>query len=232
MPYCAGKTVVRHEIAKGRRKGIPYRLISAELGRIDAGNTELPYADIRIERLSASLVPEAISLKVDSVEEALEFFAGMKDSQGARRLRQTVLEAAGADGEIDTVALRAMQLRGCDIPDVLTRLPYAEGGILDVKFQDGSDRGVVLFWRDGIVHANFRLEEQVHWRNGTVSFDEMPARFPANPSGQLLSTYFRNDAIPEGTIITGGYRSERQATADVNVPPTRFNSRQRKILAA
>lgn len=226
------RDAVRREIAKGRRRGIPYRLVSSGLGEIEAGCVEFPYAAFEVERLGASLVPETITLKLDAAEEVAEVFAGMRDAQEARRLRRLVLNAAGADGEIDIVALRAMQLSGCDVPAILAALPDAPGGILDVDLPNVDDRRIVLFWRDGSVHANFRLADKVHWRDGSVGFDDLPNWFPEEPKGHMLSDFIKHQALPEGLRISGGYRSKKTATARVTVPFARFNSSTGEILAA
>ncbi len=226
------RAALRREVARGRRRGIPYRVVSVGIGDIGAGSLEFPNAAVSLERLSPSLVPETITLNFDNEEEVAEAFAGMREAQEARMLRRFVLQAAGADGEIDLVALRAMQSRGCDVPAVLASLPNAPGGILDVGFPHGDDRDMVLFWQDGVVRANFRLADKVHWRDGRVVFDELSKHFPVKPHGQLLSEFIQHDAIPEGLRIRGGYQTEKGGTAYVTVPTARFNSRTGEVLAA
>lgn len=217
-------TAVRREIARAKRRHIQYRLVSAAICPVEAGNTKFPYVHVRLERLSASLLPEIVQLEVDDAAQVKESFANMLESQEVRRARQIILQDAGADGEIDAVALRIMQLNGCDVPAILASLPHAECEILDVDLPETAGRPMVLFWKDGIVHANVGLSETVQWSEGRVSFKEVPKRFPARPHGRLLSDFVKHEALPGHLQIHSGYRSGTSASAGVLVPMARFNS--------
>jgi hypothetical protein len=91
---------------------------------------------------------------------------------------------------------------------------------------------MVLFWKDGIVHANFGLSGTVQWSEGSVSFKEAPKRFPARPHGRLLSDFVKHEALPGDLRIYSGYRSGTSASAGVLVPMARFNSETGQAWAA
>jgi len=225
-------TAVRREVANAQRRDIPYRMISADICPVEASNSEFPYVHIRLERLGASLLPELVTLKFDAAEQVKPAFAEMLETQMARRMRQVFHQAAGVDGEIDEVALRIMRVQGCDVPAVLARLPSTECGILDVDLNGPGSRGMVLFWRDGVVHANIRLSEDASWNDGGVTFRRIPERFPAKPEGRLLSAFIKHEAIPEELRIVSGYRSGSMASARVPLRTVGFNSQTGGILAA
>jgi len=225
-------SAVRREVTNARRRDIPYRLVSADICPVEAGNREFPYLHVRLERLGASLVPETVTLEFDDVEQIKPCFTEMSETQKARRVRQVVLQNAAADGEIDEVALRIMRIQGCDVPAILAKLPFAEGGILDVELAGNQRRGMVLFWKDGVVHANIRISESMSWNDGSVTFKHVPEQFPAKPEGHLLSEFVKHEAFPEGLRIISGYRSSETASASVPRQTVRFNSKTGETFAA
>jgi hypothetical protein len=223
-------SAVRREVANARRRDIPYRMVSADICPVEAGDQQFPYVHVDLEWLGPSLVPEVMTLRFDAAEQVKPCFAEMSEKQKARRMRQVLLQHAAADGEIDEVALRFMRIQGCDVPAILAQLPHAN--ILDVDLAGEGSRGMVLFWRDGVVHANFRLTDTMSWNDGSVTFKEAPKRFPAKPQGRLLSEFVKHEAFPEGLRIVSGYRSGEMASAGLPRRTVRFNSSTGETWAA
>ena len=224
----------RREIAKARRRDIPYRLISATVSPIDAGNADFPDVEITLERLGASLIPETVTLLFSEFDDVGWAFADMLESQKTRRRRQVVLHASNADGEIDEVTLRFLQIQDCDIPSILSKLPNADGGFLPVDLPqvDGRARQVVLFWRDGVVHADLPLTDTTCWCKGDVSFKKVPNKFPAKPQGRLLSDFIEHEALPKDLRVISGHHWGDAAQVRVPVPTIRFNSMTGEAWAA
>jgi hypothetical protein len=224
VSLASARKVLKRELARTARRGLKYPLLRSGLHMVDANSRTFPAFVATIQVLGKSLVPEDYHLPIDEPEEIREELDHMADQQERRLIMRTALASVGADGMIDEVAIRLIQRSGRDIKTVLAALPAAESGILDVDILLEGKGGMVLFWEDGMVHANARIGEGVSWRKGNITIDTPPKRFARQPVGRSVRDVLKDETFPPELKVSRSTRSTDKAQLSVTPVYRRFNA--------
>jgi hypothetical protein len=196
----------RREIAKARRRGMPYTLTSVTLPRLQAGSHDLAVARVEHQALGRSLRLEPFAFHAESAEDVVRAFAGIADEQRRWMDRRAGLDRIGATGTIDSVVVAALVEAGLDMPQVLATLRDAEDWIVDLDVADG--KRLILHWKEGAVRAQVMLAEGVNWHEGRLSFSNPPHTLKKLPEGTAVNRLFEHPFLEERIRIRGTYRTE------------------------
>lgn len=218
------RKVLKRELARAARRGLKYPLLRSGLHMVDAGSRTFPAFVATIQVLSKSLLPEDYHLPIDEPEEIRAELDLMADRQALRFEMHRTLASVGADGMIDAVAVRVLERSGRDVPSVLAALPAADCGILDVDILSDRKGGMVLFWEDGVVHANASIREGMSWRQGEIIMDTLPTRAKRKPVGRPLRDVLDDETFPHELTVTHSGQFMDKARLKVTPIYRRFNA--------
>jgi hypothetical protein len=208
----------KREVAKGRRQGLRYRLISVGPETRDVYHNGFLGIEVRYEALDEALRTSLRCMVVQRGEEVVDAFKLIRDDQSRRAQSLAAYAAGGGIGGIEAVVMAALEDAGVARADVLDQLRSMDGHIIDVVSPGG--KRFVLYWEDGIVTAKIRLADGVTWNCGTLSFESAPcimdARLDGKPITDVYSHPFlgRDATIAYATGLKGG-----GATIRCELPP-------------
>ncbi len=196
----------RKEIAKARRRGLPYRLTSVTLPQMAAGGDD--HVVVRVEHLALgrSLQLEPFELHAESADEVAAAFAGIADEQGRQVYRRASLDRIGATGTIDAVVVAAIGAAGLDLPHVLATLRDSESWSVDLDVAEGER--LTLHWDDGTVRGHIPLGEGVSWHKGRLLFGKAERTLRKLPKGSPIRQLFEHPFLDERIRIRGDYKTD------------------------
>ncbi len=166
------RAAVRKEVAKGRRQGIPYRLVSVKpvLSAADLGEVCIK---VVVETLGDNLRPQLSQfdpLDGGDIKEVFEVFEAWRDEQSSRARLARALDEVGANGQIDAVIVNAMMAAGHDMAKVLTKLATEPDQIVDIVGGPEEERSFQLYWKEGQVFGWLNLTDGGSWNEGRLFF--------------------------------------------------------------
>ncbi len=193
------KAAARKEVAKGRRQGIPYRLLSV---------TPVPSADdgdvcmvVMVETLGENLRPQ--HSQIDSLDggDVTEVFDAWKDEQSSRARLARALDEVGATGQIDAVIVNALVAAGHDMVGVLAKLATEADQIVDIGGGPGEERSFQLYWKEGQVFGWLNLADGGSWNEGRLYFQNSPIALKG-VEGKRVSDILSNPVFGENVWVT------------------------------
>lgn len=172
------------EIRKAERRGIDYRLLSAQPIALRDRVRDGFAVRVVYERLSEYLRMEPITFDASYGEEVSEEFAKHLDEQIDRSITRRDLDAIGATGRIDSVLVNALRKADYNIPHILQRLAAEDNWLLEIgergrdrttSTRDSSDQKTfTLHWKNGAVYGQVLMGEDTSWHEGKLSFKNTP----------------------------------------------------------
>ena len=168
------RSAATREIAKARRRGLPYRLVSTTPCAIYAKPSEGVTVNVVVELLSESLKPGRAMFDADCAADVDEVFGDDREVQEKRLARRTALDAVGATGRIDSVVVNAIREAGHDVAEVLKLLATTNDRVVDVGDRAGDKKVFLLHWNSGDVNARITLGDGVSWKEDTLYFQCTP----------------------------------------------------------
>ena len=179
------RSAATREIAKARRRGLPYRLVSTTPCAIYVKPSEGVTVTVVVELLSESLKPERAMFDADGAADVVQVFADDREVQEKRLARRTALDAVGANGRIDSVVVNAMREAGHDVAEVLKLLATTDDRVVDVGDRAGDKKVFLLHWNSGDVHARLTLDDGTSWKEDTLYFKCTPIELDAAKGRRL-----------------------------------------------
>jgi len=196
------RAAVTREIAKAKRRGLPYRLVSVTPNPVYDRVEEGIIIDVVFQRLSESLRPESASFGAECAADVATAFEGCREVQEQRLSRRADLIAAGATGRIDSVVVNAMQEAGHNMAEVLKLLVTTDDCIVDVGERDDDMRMFRLHWNDGDVYAQITLGDGASWHEGRLTFQNAPVS-PENARGRRVRDIVDNAILGDVRVRSG-----------------------------
>lgn len=196
----------RKEVAKARRRGLAYTMMSVSLPPLQAGGHDQTVARVQHLALGRSLQLEPFAFHAECAEDVVSAFARLADEQSRRSASRAWLDHKGATGTIDSVVVAALAAAGLDLPHVLTTMRDADEWIVD--FDGGDGERLTLFWEEGAVRARIKLGEEVMWHKGKLCFGKSARSLKRLPSGSPVSRLFEHPFLEERIRIDGSYETE------------------------
>lgn len=198
------KGAARKEVAKARRRGLAYTIMSVSLPPLQAGGHDQTVARVQHLALGRSLQLEAFAFHAECAEDVVSAFAGLADEQSRRAGHRASLDHIGATGTIDSVVVAALGAAGLDLADVLTTMRDADDWIVD--FDVGEGQRLSLHWDEGAVRARIKLGDEVDWHKGKLSFGKSARSLKRLPSGSPVNRIFEHPFLEERIRIRGDYK--------------------------
>lgn len=188
------------EVAKGVRKGLPYRLLEVTPARLEAYSPGDFEVAVSLEMAGRTPRPEIILFAACCAEDVKDFFAANLEEQSARATVRETLARVGATGLIDPVLVAALKREGVDMPSLLRRLRDCGEWIVDIDTDHGRGR-ISPYWKDGVVEAHLSIAEGVRWGEGMVTFQDAPATLTTKSKGRPLSDVVPSDLLDDSVRI-------------------------------
>jgi hypothetical protein len=196
------RAAITREIAKAKRRGLPYSLVSATPNAVYDRVGEGIIIDFVFQQLSESLRPEQAKFRAACAADVVAAFDGCREVQEQRLSRRAQLIAAGATGRIDSVVVNAMQDAGHNMAEVLKLLVTADDGIVDIGEGDGDMRLFRLHWNNGDVYAHITLGDGASWHEGRLTFQKAPVS-PDNAKGRRVRDIVDNPIFGDVRVRSG-----------------------------
>lgn len=178
------RSALSREVAKAKRRGLPYRTLAVSLTSIDCGTDDLPAVRISLEVIGPMLDLEPVQFAAETAEDLVRGFAEVREKQEQRLVLRSRLAELGADIIIDAPTLAVLQDAGIDLPDTIAKLRREECGIIDVEVRHGR---LVLYVSNGVVTGNAPLGGGMRWQEGKLIAPKSSGIIAARAEGKLLN---------------------------------------------
>jgi len=183
------------ECSKARRRGLPYRVLSAEPSAAYDSISQGYGINVGVQAYSKAARLQETSFFVDSAEEVVSILASWEEEQSVLARARATLDQAGATGRIDSVVANALREAGHDVPDTLRRLVQSQEWSLDLGERgDDERRFFCLYWKDGTVRAHIKLANGGTWSEGIVRLQASPVSLTGK-GGEALCEVLPDSAI-------------------------------------
>lgn len=213
------KAAARKEVAKGRRQGIPYRLLSV---------TPVPSADdgdvcmlVMVETLGENLRPQ--HSQIDSLDGAgvTEVFDAWKDEQSSRARLARAFDEVGATGQIDAVVVNALMAAGHDMAGVLAKVATEPDRIVDIGGGPEEKRSFQLYWKEGQIFGWLNLSDGGSWNEGRLFFQNSPIALKG-VEGKRVSEVLSNPVFGDNVRVMSA-SGDKGKSAALNCTPDMLN---------
>lgn len=196
----------KREIAKARRRGLPYLLTSITLPPLEAGRHDQTV--VRVEHLAygRSLQLEPFEFCAESAEDVMHAFAGIAEEQARNKDNRDWLDHIGATGRIDSVVVAALGEAGLDLPEVLVALRDAKEWIVGLDAPGG--KRFTLHWDEGAVRGQIQLGDGVSWHQGRLSLGRAARTLKKLPKESPLNQLFQHPFLEDRIRIWGDYKTK------------------------
>jgi hypothetical protein len=208
------RAAVSREIAKATRRGLPYRLLSADPAAAYDDLRSGAIVEVVFERLSEHLRPGKATFSAGCAEDVAQAFAHDREPQEFRVMCRADLNAAGATGRIDSVVVNAMRDAGHDVAEVLKELATNDDRTLVVGTRPNAGPSFLsdpceshgnrfrLHWNDGDVFGQVTLAGGVSWHEGWLNFQDAPVSL-AKVEGRRVRDIVDNPIFGEIRVVSG-----------------------------
>lgn len=186
----AVRSALSREVAKARRRGLPYRMVDVSLTPSAAGSDDLPAVITGLEIIGPLLNAERIEFVAESEEDVTRAFADMREEQERRLALRDKLTHSGADVFMDSVTLAALEDAGITAAEALTALRASDIPIVDLDVRHGR---MVLYVRDSVVTGNVPLGDGMRWQEGRLTVPKARGLSLAGVKGKPLSRILAHD---------------------------------------
>ena len=200
-------SVARREIAKARRRGLPYKLMSVTLPPLAAGCDDQSVARVEHLALGRSLQLERFAVHAECGNDVALAFESIADEQAQHVHRRARLDEIGATGTIDSVVVAAIGAAGLDLPHVLTTMRDADDPVVDFDVADGTC--LTLHWDAGAVRAHIDLGEGVNWHKGKLWFGRAEQSLKPLSKGSALNKLYEHPFLSDRIRILKDYSPDR-----------------------
>lgn len=194
------KAAARREVAKGRRQGIPYRLVSVTPVPSASDHGEV-CTEVLVETLGENLRFQLSRIEALNGGDVTEVFEAWKDEQSSRARLAGALEEVGATGQIDAVIVNALVAAGHDMAEVLARLATEEDRIVDIGGGPAEERSFQLYWKEGQVFGWLNLADGGSWNEGRLYFRNSPIALKG-VEGKRVSDVLANPVFGNNVRVT------------------------------
>jgi hypothetical protein len=225
------RAVVTREIAKAKRRGLPYSLVSASPKAVYDRVGEGIIIDVVFQGLSESLRPESASFGAECEADVVAAFDGRREVQEQRLSRRADLTAAGATGRIDSVVVNAMQGAGHDMAEVLKLLVTTDDCIVDVGDREDDMRMFRLHWNNGDVYAQITLGDGASWHEGQLTFQKAPVS-PDNAKGGRVRDIVDNPIFGDVRVLSGSGKKGEYVSLNCTQDLLHFDADSGRLWAA
>lgn len=195
------RATLSREVAKGRRRGLPYRTLAVALTPSKAASDELPAVAIAIDVVGPMLETSRMDLIVESAEEVVEAFAELREQQHRRLALRDELARTGADFMIDAVTLAALEDARVEPATAVAGLRASDIGSVDIEVRHGR---LVLRARDGVVSGNVPLAPGMHWLDGRLTVANANGFSVADFVGKSPKAVLQHDFFSEDDKVHSG----------------------------
>ena len=208
------RTAVSREVAKAKRRGLKYRLVSAIPSADNHDFRGDVLVDVIFELLSDKLLPAPAFFSAKCAADVAENFNGCREEQELRITRRLHLNDAGATGRIDSVVVNAIREAGHNMAEVLKLLATCVDEFVDVGDHDEEGRGshsgkrdeemkwFRLFWKDGVVYGRIELGDGVSWSKGRLTFRKGPVSL-AKSKGRHVRDFVNKSIFGDIRVQSG-----------------------------
>lgn len=210
----AVRSALSREIAKARRRGLPYRTLDVSLTHSAAGSDDLPAPLIGLELIDSLLDAGRIEFHAESAEQVVRVFADMREEQEQRLAILQRLAQLGADVMFDAVTLAALEDAGIAPADAIGALRNSDTPIIDLDVKHGR---MVLYVRDSVVTGNTPLGDGMRWQENRLIVPKAQGVTIADVKGKPLNQVVSHDYFDDQLIVS--YATEFSDNAWVNVGP-------------
>jgi hypothetical protein len=215
------RRLAKTAIARHWCNGAPVRTVA--IG-VRAAPTLLACFDgvIELEVLGHGLTPTIARVEGYGFADMEEKLDALLIIHSRRAALLSSLQAAGDRGLIEDPAQRVLQVAEMSLAVALQHLERRNQ--LDLVYFDPEGRvAATLYWRDGILKANF-YGTRVFLHDGVVRvLRTLPAIVVASRPGKRLGRLVRNPHLSPDLIVTASTRKLGNATLTVDIPVSSFS---------
>ncbi|MES3150941.1 hypothetical protein [Sphingomonas faeni] len=190
----------RKEVAKGRRRGIPYRLASVTPTPSGSDHGEV-CMEVLVETLGENLRPQLSRFEAHNGVDATEVFEAWNDEQSSRARLAGALDEVGATGQIDAVIVNALLAAGHDMIGVLSKLAIEADRIVDIGGGPQEEGSFQLYWKEGQVFGWLKLADGGSWNEGRLYFQNSPIVLKG-VEGKRVSDVLSNPVFGDNVRVT------------------------------
>jgi hypothetical protein len=192
------RAAARKEVSKARRRGLPYRLISATLVQLDDDGKI--FVQLWIQNLGVNLRHHQSSVRATRQEDVRQALAEWEEVQISRARVRDAMGAAGASGQIDGVVVNALREAGHDMADVLEQLAIEDDWIVDIGKGEENKKTFCLYWKDGQVFSSLAVDDGSSWTEGRLHFQKTPVAL-TGAKGKRVRDILSNPIFGDGIKV-------------------------------
>lgn len=208
------RSALSREIAKARRRGLPYRTLDVTLTPSAAGSDDLPAPLVGLELIDPLLDAGRIEFHAESAEDVVRAFADMREEQEQRLAMRQRLAQVGADVMFDAVTLAALEDAGIAPADAIGAMRNSDIPIIDLDVRHGR---MVLYVRESVVTGNTPLGDGMRWQENRLTVPKSRGLSFADVKGKPLNQVVSHDYFDDQLVVF--YASELSDSAWVHVLP-------------
>ncbi len=195
------RAATRREVRSAVRRGLPYELEFVRLDETVTAATDFPPVLVGLNILAATLLPETRILKATYPNDLKAGFADIEDRQMLRAQRKLDLEIDDANGFIDEIGLKLLDIHGHDLRTTLAALLASRYKSIGIDDGDPHGARLRLSWNEGRIEANATLADGVTYSSGSLHVRNALKPLPAAIAGQRVREIIVHDAIPSDLRI-------------------------------
>lgn len=192
------RATLSREIAKARRRGLPYRTLDVTLTPSATMSYDLPSVLIGIEVLGPLLDAERVVFEAEGAGDVRGMFGDMREKQEQRLAMREKLAGLGGDVMIDAVTLAALHDANVSPAAAIAELRSSRNCIIDVDVRNGR---MPLYVRDSIVIGNLPLGEGMHWNGGRLTIPVDRGIKAKNAKGKPLKRLIPHPLLDDDVLV-------------------------------
>ena len=195
------RTTLSREVAKARRRGLPYRTLDLSLTPCEAASYDLPAVTIGIEVIGSLLAAGRHAFDVECAEDVVRTFAEMREDQEQLLAMRERLARVGGDVMIDSVTLAALEDAGISPAKAIADLQNSDVPIIDIDVRHGR---MVLYIKNAVVTGNVALGDGMRWQEGRLIVPKARgvslAGVKGKPLNQLVAHPYFSDHLTIASV--------------------------------